>query len=557
VRATNYYRVAFGSAHLGGALLKSVILCLSITCISLSANSQNIFVHSGNAIHAFSQDSIAFFTDIEVDGELNSDVGANIIFYGLDWKNNSTARFEGQGRFSFIQPSPLGGHQTQSLGGVNWDNRFPSFKLSNAKDLNLDGVAGNRDTFLFDTGCVILNKNDFVIGNNNEGVILNYTPDKFFVTNHDNTADTGFLVRERITSNDVDFPIGNSKGDYTPLRIANSGVADTFFARVFPNVYFRGDSGTVYNDLTVGRTWNILENTPGGSSVTLTLQHNTASEGISYSRSNQFVSRYWDTANNSAYLDSSLHSFWDYASPSNGYSNSAGNITTGPNIGHMATRSLPITTFFSKNSPTRYFTKASTSSPVPISLLYLTAKWAGENTAEVSWGTASELNNQGFEVYRSYDGNQFEYIHFEPSAARYGNSNEIIDYEILDSGIEPSREVVYYKLVQVDYDGSREQFGPVVLRRANQLQLQISIYPIPATSDLFIALSGPEGRVINGEIINMLGQSVQKFTIDKTSMSVRKKLDVESLANGNYWINLKDANNTNYYIKPTALIIAR
>ena len=547
----------YGYERSVGTFLRCLTICLLGSFVVCSAQAQNIYIHSENAVHAFNQDSVVLFTDIEVEGEFNSNAGANIIFYGLDWKNNASARFNGEGRFSFIQPSPLGGHQTQSLGGVNWENRFPSFKLSNYKDLNLDGVAGSRDTFLFDTGCVLLNKNDYVIGNNDEGVILNYTPDKFFVTNHDNTADTGFLVRERVTSNNVDFPIGNAKGDYTPLRISNSGVADTFYARVFPNVYFRGDSGTVYNDLTVGRTWNILENTPGGSSVTLTLQHNTANEGSSYSRSNQFVSRYWDTTNNAAYLDSSLHSFWDYASAVNGYGNNPGTITTGPNVGHMATRSLPITSTFSKTSPTRYFTKASTSSPVPVTLLYLNAKWAGDNMAQLNWGTASELNNQGFEVYRSYDGIQFEYIHFEPSAAIYGNSNEIIDYQFLDRGVSANENIVYYKLIQVDYDGASEEFGPAILRRTNEFQLQISVYPVPAKSEVFIALDGPEGRVLNGEIINMLGQSVQQFTIDKNATTVREKLNVESLTNGNYWITLKDANNTNYYIKPTALIIAR
>jgi hypothetical protein len=335
-------------------------------------------------------------------------------------------------------------------------------------------------------------------------------------------------------------------------------VSDTFAVRVFPNVYLNGDSGAIENDLTVQRTWNIVESTPGGSSVSLTLQHNAATEGSAYTRTNQYVSRYFGQTNN-AYRDTSMGNFWDYASPSNGYANSIGTITTGAGVGYEATRYLPITTTFSKDVATRYFTKASTTAPIPVSLIFLTAIWQNtEKDAKIMWATATEINNMGFDVQRSYDGVSWNTIYFLASNVMGGNSTFKQDYSYLDQDLDPNKRIVYYRIVQKDYNGINEIFGPKTLvRKKYSTQLVTSIYPNPAKNILYLNLDGQVTGLMNIEIVDVLGQTIHKQIFNKENSFESTVLDVSSFSKGNYWIQIQSQSNTQLYIKPIQLLIAR
>jgi hypothetical protein len=518
----------------------------------------DIFIANGDSIYIHSEDSVGLYSSTLSDGIVSSTSGSNLIFLGESWENNASARFPGDGRFTFQQPSSLGLNVNQKLGGVNWDNRFPNMILRNANDLNLTAVAGSRDTFTFDTGCVIHDLSDFVIGDGYPGIITGYKETKYFVTNHDQSSDTGFLVRHNVGATDVDFPVGSAKVDYTPARFSNTGVPDTFYVRVFPNVYEFGTNGGIVNDITVQRTWNILEETPGGSSVDLTLQHNASTEGGSYGRSDQYLSRYLGTPNN-AYRDSSLGRFWDYAAPGNGYANTLGTITTGSPVGFQATRTQQVVTSFSKNAPTRYFTKGSTANPIPIELIYLSANWINnERSAHVTWATGTELNNMGFEVYRSYDALSWDFVTSEPSKAVGGNSFEKREYIITDNEISASSKTVYYKLIQRDFDEKSEGFGPVRLdREATVLQLDIVAFPNPTKSKFYLNFEGVLLGRFKIELIDVLGQVVLDQIIEKNGYLENTQINVNEIASGNYWIRTNAIEYPERYIQPIKIIITR
>lgn len=530
------------------------VLFVLLTKIDLSA--QNIYVHGADSIHIFSEDSAAFYSDTESDGVIGSESDADVIFFGQRWENNGTASFPGLGRFTFEQPSSLGSNATQDLGGVNWDNRFPTMVLRNANDVHLFGVSGNRDTFKFDAGCVIHNKNDFVIGDGNSGVIEGYRETNYFVTNHDNSSDSGFLIRHSVSTAAVDFPVGNAKNDYTPARLVNNGTSDTFSVRVFPNVYEFGTSGDLVNDITVQRTWNILEQTAGGSSVDLTLQHNAATEGGAYGRTDQYVSRYFGSPNN-AYLDTAMANFWDYAGPGNGYGNTAGTITTGSPVGFMATRSQSVTTDFSTSAATRYFTKASTVAPIPVELLYLSANWINDDEAEVTWSTATEINNEKFILQRSYNGFDFEDLEEIFSKADGGNSFSLLNYSFIDESIVSNANKIYYKLVQVDFDGTKTNYGPLLLERDRILvKLDLKAYPNPANDRLFVNIAGDLYNSMSYEMIDVLGQQVFEGKFEKSSFLHTLEIPVSQVASGNYWLRFTTSE-SQQYIKPLEIIIAR
>ncbi len=87
------------------------------------------------------------------------------------------------------------------------------------------------------------------------------------------------------------------------------------------------------------------------------------------------------------------------------------------------------------------------SMPLPVGLVYFKATKDG-NQVELSWSTATEMNNDRFEVESSYDGVTWEYRGETKGA---GNSQEVVDY---DFGLRASASVVeYFRLKQIDFNG--------------------------------------------------------------------------------------------------------
>ena len=88
--------------------------------------------------------------------------------------------------------------------------------------------------------------------------------------------------------------------------------------------------------------------------------------------------------------------------------------------------------------------------PLPVEMLYFNAKIDGTD-AILEWATASELNNDRFEVERSLDGINYEYI---GEVEGNGTTDLQVVYQFID--IAPRQGLNYYRLKQVDYDGAFE-----------------------------------------------------------------------------------------------------
>lgn len=93
--------------------------------------------------------------------------------------------------------------------------------------------------------------------------------------------------------------------------------------------------------------------------------------------------------------------------------------------------------------------------PLPIELLDFDAKLRG-NYVDITWSTATELNNDYFVVERSGEDLVWEPIITTPGA---GNSNTLLDYAEKDRN--PLEGISYYRLKQVDFDGRFTYSDPV------------------------------------------------------------------------------------------------
>jgi hypothetical protein len=98
------------------------------------------------------------------------------------------------------------------------------------------------------------------------------------------------------------------------------------------------------------------------------------------------------------------------------------------------------------------FSGAGDGSPLPVTWLNFDAQFNNATSnVDVSWTTASEINNDYFEVMRSVDAVNFEVVGTVDGA---GNSSLVKDYTFVDAN--PLSGLSYYKIRQVDFNGQNE-----------------------------------------------------------------------------------------------------
>jgi hypothetical protein len=85
---------------------------------------------------------------------------------------------------------------------------------------------------------------------------------------------------------------------------------------------------------------------------------------------------------------------------------------------------------------------------VPVELASFTAE-AINNVVVLKWQTATETNNQGFEIERSLDNINFNNIGF---VSGFGTTTDPKSYSYSDQSVKSGTN--YYRLKQIDYDGS-------------------------------------------------------------------------------------------------------
>ena len=140
---------------------------------------------------------------------------------------------------------------------------------------------------------------------------------------------------------------------------------------------------------------------------------------------------------------------------------------------------------------------------VPVELTSFAASVAGTNV-NLSWITASELNNQGFEVERSTDSNQWEQIGFVEGK---GTSTDMNYYSYSDSKL--AEGTYYYRLKQIDFDGTYEYSSVIeaIVTIPKTFSLEQN-YPNPFNPSTKISFNLASDSKVTMKIFNVLGQEV-------------------------------------------------
>jgi|GEM_PF-2385673 len=173
---------------------------------------------------------------------------------------------------------------------------------------------------------------------------------------------------------------------------------------------------------------------------------------------------------------------------------------------------------------------------LPVSIV----KFAGEkrgNYNKLSWSTATETNNNGFELQRSVDGINFSSLAFINTKAINGNSNAVIEYGFDDA--LPTKGHNYYRLKQVDKDGAATFSNIVLLKgdKVNTVQL-IAVYPNPVKETLNIKVAAPQAQKATLIVTDAAGKTVMQQGVQLLNGENNFKLTTLQLSQGTYFIKV-------------------
>jgi hypothetical protein len=170
-------------------------------------------------------------------------------------------------------------------------------------------------------------------------------------------------------------------------------------------------------------------------------------------------------------------------------------------------------------------------------------KFSGEHQSSknvLTWSTATEQNNKGFEVQRSIDGVNYSTIAFVNSKAPNGNSNSTLNYIFEDSKPLANN---HYRLKQVDKDEKVNYTNVVVLKGLKFAALQISrMYPNPVAATLNMLVSAPSSDHVTFIVSDLAGKIVLQKAAAIVAGDNNIRLNVERLRAGSYMIKAVGVN---------------
>lgn len=191
-------------------------------------------------------------------------------------------------------------------------------------------------------------------------------------------------------------------------------------------------------------------------------------------------------------------------------------------------------------------------SSLPVELLSFDAKAIDNQFIELSWSTATEVNNDGFELLRSLDGVNFERVAWIEGN---GNSTEINNYSYNDLDVTKGIRY-YYQLKQIDFNGDFEIFDVVSAMLEGTQGVEFgNLVPNPSNGKNWISVDvfGYTNNNIQVSIYNNIGMLVKDYSMQVGSENSTIDFDISDVANGSYIVTFKG----DFGLKTKKLVVSK
>ncbi len=169
--------------------------------------------------------------------------------------------------------------------------------------------------------------------------------------------------------------------------------------------------------------------------------------------------------------------------------------------------------------------------PLPVRLLSFHGKRSAFDV-KLNWITASEIDNDYFEIYRSENGEDFIPI---AQVDGFGNSNNLLDYQYIDTDPKVrSARTFYYQIKQVDYS-KLYQYSKIIRLAADELAISAIIGPNPVAEMVKIQINPFDFRRFTLEVLDLNGRIM---LVDK-NLQATNEIDISNLPGGVYLFAIK------------------
>ncbi len=177
----------------------------------------------------------------------------------------------------------------------------------------------------------------------------------------------------------------------------------------------------------------------------------------------------------------------------------------------------------------RTWTLSDKSGPLPVEMTYFESE-CEKNGIVLQWQTATEINNDFFEVQKSLNGVDFNVLAKVPG---YGNSSTYRDYTYTDEYETGSG--AFYRISQVDYDGTRKDY-PAIKTNPCISSGNVNVYSAyPGEITLELDLNQDED--VQVKLLDNLGKEIGVSNLYEGRNGFNQfKLNYNNLAFGNYFV---------------------
>jgi hypothetical protein len=226
----------------------------------------------------------------------------------------------------------------------------------------------------------------------------------------------------------------------------------------------------------------------------------------------------------------------------NGTTGTAGKIFSGSSAELSAGKLAQI--YFVNGAATHTAAQLSTGEVVPTAALPVellefkaTANSAVKNV-DLTWVTASEINNDYFVIERSTDANDWSPLDSVDGA---GNSNAVLTYHYPDNN--PYSGTSYYRLKQRDFDGTTE-YSNIEVVNFEGLEI-ISLFPNPSQGEVSISIKSSATGTLELKAYDSLGKLVSNevFQVNEGVSTINTQINA---SDGKYFISAMMSNGQFY-----------
>ncbi len=315
----------------------------------------------------------------------------------------------------------------------------------------------------------------------------------------------GYIKKRTNSTTKFTFPCGSGTSYRSMAITPSSSSSTTWTAKYFNTGY--GDyslTGSNIHHVTKLEYWTLDRS--GSANSTIELSWNASSEADA-NYTDLIVSHY-------------NGSDWEFA----GGASHSGNSSAG---------TLSSNSGWSSYSP---FTLGSRTSnnPLPVNLVSFSAL-CNKKSVELNWTTASETNNQHYELERSLDGINYDYIE---NIKGMGNSSVQTYYTYTDHELPVNS--AYYRIKQVDFDKKQQYYGPVFVECTNNTKPDLYVN----NAENILMLSGLvlENGSASLQVYDLSGRLVYQDKLVGSNSTFQ--INLKGLNQGIYVVHLNTGNQT-------------